>query len=138
MRVLCVGRHRFLSEHFCRYFSAAGAECEPVVGARDVPLVAASVEPHVVISDCELLTPALLDAWAHEPVLAGVPVLAVSLTRRPVDAFPDLCGPAAAVYLPALDRADATALLASLHRPRGVPGPRVSWGGVAPSTAPIP
>jgi hypothetical protein len=125
MRVLCVGRHTYLSEHYCRVFAEAGAHCEPSVGAADVPQLAARFEPDVVVCDCDLITPALLEQWAVEPALAEVPVLAVSLTRRPDDSLPpELCGPAASIYLPSLDLAQRAALLASVHRPRSVPLPR--------------
>ncbi len=135
MRVLCVGRHAFLSEHLCRVFSEAGAECEPAVGAADVLRKAAEFEPHVVVSDCDVITAALLESWAHEPALAEVPVLAVSLTRRPAESSPDdLCGTAAVIYLPALDRDQMAALLGSVYRPRGVSLPPI-WrpGEPAPS-----
>jgi chemotaxis response regulator CheB len=124
MRVLCVGRHTFLSEHLCRFFREVGAECEPAVGAADALRVASRWEPHVVVSDCDLLSPALLDAWAREPALASVPVLAVSLTRRPDESAPaELCGLAAVVYLPGLDREQALALLNAAYRPGGVSAP---------------
>jgi chemotaxis response regulator CheB len=133
MRVLCVGRHAFLSEHFCRVFSEANAECEPVVGATDALRKAAEFEPHVVVCDCDLMTPTLLESWASEPTLAHVPVLAVSLTRRPDDSLTaDLCGPAAVIYLPALKTDQIAALLRGLPRPRGVPTPP-SWPSHAPA-----
>src|SRR5437764_5668902 len=53
MRVLCVGRHAFLSEHLCRYFQDVGAECEPAVGEAEALRTAALFEPHVVVSDCD-------------------------------------------------------------------------------------
>lgn len=131
MRVLCVGRHRYLSEHLCRVFSDAGGECEPVVGGADAVRRAAAFEPHVVVCDYDLITPALLDSWMREPVLAHVPVLAVSLTRRPHEFSPaDAYGLAAVVYLPALERGQAAALLAVLHRPRGVSAP-ANWAAAA-------
>ena len=127
MRVLCVGRHAYLSEHLCRYFTDAGAECEPAVGAADVLRLASQFEPHAVVCDSDLMTPALLDSWAHEPALANTPVLAVSLTRRPAESAPaELVGLAAVVYLPGLTREQATGLLASVCRPRGVAVPE-SW-----------
>jgi hypothetical protein len=127
MRVLCVGRHAYLSEHLCRYFQDVGAECEPAVGAADVLRLASELEPHAVICDSDLITPALLDSWAHEPVLANVPVLAVSLTRRPAESVPArMVGLAAVVYLPGLTREQAAGLLASVCRPRGVVAPE-SW-----------
>jgi chemotaxis response regulator CheB len=124
MRVLCVDRHAFLSEHLCRVFRDAGAECEPAVGAAEALRLASQFEPQVVVSDCDLITPALLDSWTREPALANVPVLAVSLTRRPAESAPaDLIGLAAVVYLPGLEREQVSALLASLHKPRGVSAP---------------
>lgn len=135
MRVLCVGRHPFLSEHLCRVFSDAGAECEPVVGAVDALSNAAAFEPHVAVVDCDLITPAFLDAWSVDPNLAGVPLLAVSLTRRPAEFSPgDLCGLAVVVYLPSLAKGQATALLEALHRPRGVDAPAV-WRMRVPTSS---
>jgi len=132
MRVLCVGRHAFLSEHLCRVFGDTAVECEPAVGAAEALRKAAAFEPHVVVSDCDLLTPGLLDSWTREPALADVPVLAVSLTRRPEETLPpDLFGLAAVVYLPALGPEQAAALLAGLHRPRGVSAP-ASWRAAPP------
>ena len=127
MRVLCVGRHSFLSEHLCRVFRDAATECEPAVGVAEVPRKAAEFEPHVVVSDCDLITPALLESWTSEPALADVPVIAVSLTRRPEEASPAvLCGHTAVVYLPSLGRQQAAALLKGADRPRGVSAPP-SW-----------
>jgi chemotaxis response regulator CheB len=135
MRVLCVGRHAFLSEHLCRVFREAGAECEPAVGATEALRKAAGFEPHVVVCDGDLITPALLDSWTTEPGLAEVPVLAVSLTRRPADSSPvELSGLAAEIYLPGLETVQATALLSRLYRPRGVPAPS-SWRADSPSSS---
>ena len=47
--------------------------------------VASRCEPHVVVCDCDLITPALLDEWATAPIVSEVPLIAVSLTRRPED-----------------------------------------------------
>lgn len=135
MRVLCVGRHQFLSEHLCRVFSDADAECEPVVGVTEAMSRAADFEPHVVVSDYDLITPALMESWMSEPALKEVPVLAVSLTRRPEDTSPtDFYGLAAVVYLPSLQAGQAKTLLAGLHRPRGVLAPR-SWRSVEPASS---
>jgi chemotaxis response regulator CheB len=135
MRVLCVGRHAFLSEHLCRFFSEAGAECEPAVGAADALRRAAEFEPHVVVSDCDLITPAMLESWTSEPALADVPVLAVSLTRRPDESAPvDVRDLAAVIYLPGLEKEQAASLLAGLHRPRGVSAPP-GWRVNAPASS---
>jgi hypothetical protein len=129
MRVLCVGRHAFLSEHLCRVFGDAGALCEPVVGTNAVPQAAGRFEPQVIICEGDLLTSAVLESWAGERSLADVPVLAVTLTPRPDDMMPaELSSPdpAAVIYLPSLDRAQVAALLASTRSPRGVTAP-LQW-----------
>jgi len=126
MRVLCVGRHAFLSEHLCRVFGAVGALCEPIIGSASVPGAAARFEPDVVVCEGDLLTQIVLEGWAREAALRDVPVLAVSMTPRADDVLSADLGasaPAAAVYLPSLDRAQISTLLASLRRPRGVVAP---------------
>jgi hypothetical protein len=129
MRVLCVGRHAFLSEHLCRVFGAVGAVCEPVIGAGKVAHAAGRFEPHVVVCEGDLLTTAVLESLAREPALSGVPVIAVSLSPRLDDVIPaDLAAtdPAAVVYLPALDRTQLASLLHSARGPRGVTAP-LQW-----------
>jgi hypothetical protein len=133
MRVLCVGRHAFLSEHLCRYFTEVGAECEPAVGAAEALRRAAQFEPHIVVSDSDLITPAMLESWTSEPALADVPVLAVSLTRRPEESTPvNVSGLAAVIYLPSLEKEQAASLLAGMYRPRGVAAP-ASWRAHVPA-----
>ena len=126
MRVLCVGRHAFLSEHLCRVFSEVGALCDSAVGPAEAVQVAAHFEPDVVVCEGDLLTPAVLDAWAHEASLRRVPVIAVSLTPRLDDALPvELATSefAAVVYLPALSRAQIAGLLSTVRRAGGVSAP---------------
>jgi hypothetical protein len=89
-----------------------------------VASAATEFEPHVVVSDCDLLTSAVLEAWTSASSLANVPVLAVSLTRRPEESLPEVVsGVMAVVYLPTLDREHALALLEGVDRPRGVVAP---------------
>ena len=127
MRLLCVGRHAYLSEHLCRYFRGLGADCAAAVGAADALAVASHYEPHVLVCDCDLITPGLLDEWASAPSLAEVPLLAVSLTRRAEELPPlELLGVAGVLYLPALERDQVLALLAGAHRRRGV-APPIGW-----------
>jgi len=127
MRLLCVGRHAYLSEHLCRYFRELGADCAPAVGASDAQLVAAIFEPHVIVCDCDLITPSQLDEWSAVPVFAELPLVAVSLTRRPEELPPlELLGVAGVLYLPGLDATQVRALLAGAHRRRGVSLP-VGW-----------
>jgi hypothetical protein len=127
MRLLCVGRHAYLSEHLCRYFRELGADCAAAVGASDAHVQAERFEPHVVVCDCDLITPSLLDEWSVEPSLSEVPLVAVSLTRRPEELPPvELLGVAGVLYLPALDAAQVKALLSGAHRRRGVMPP-IGW-----------
>jgi chemotaxis response regulator CheB len=140
MRVLCVGRHEYLSEHLCRYFREVGAECEPAVGAADALRRAATFEPHVVVSDGEQVTAALLEAWAAVSTLADVPVLAVSLTP-PLDDAPlvEAQGAPPVIYLPSLSRVQARALLDNVRRPSGVSTPAGWWqaSAIRPQSAPL-
>ena len=135
MRLLCVGRHAYLSEHLCRYFRELGADCAAAVGATEAVGIAAHYEPHVIVADCDLITPALLDEWATDDRVADVPLLAVSLTRRPEELPPvELLGVAGVLYLPALEPTHVFALLAGAHRRRGVVPP-VGWTSpVAPQS----
>jgi CheY-like chemotaxis protein len=137
MRLLCVGRHAYLSEHLCRYFRGFGADCAAAVGATEALSLATTYEPHAILCDCELITPALLDEWAVAPQIADVPLIAVSLTRRPEELPPvELLGVAGVLYLPALERAQVLALLAGAHRRRGVVPP-IGWTPpVAPQSVP--
>jgi hypothetical protein len=127
MRLLCVGRHAYLSEHLCRYFSELGADCAAAVGAGDALVVAESFEPHVVICDCDLITPALLDEWSTAAAFSDIPLVAVSLTRRPEELPPlEMLGVAGVLYLPGLDANQMRVLLGGAHRSRGV-SPPVGW-----------
>lgn len=125
MRVLCVGRHAFLSEHLCRVFGEVGAVCDSAVGTAEAMMVATRFEPDVVVCEGDLLTPSVLDGWAREAALHRVPVIAVTLTRRPDDALPlEISNEwAAVVYLPGLSRTQIVSLLASVRRASGVSAP---------------
>lgn len=137
MRVLCVGRHAFLSEHLCRVFAEAGAQCDPAVGVAHAVQRARELEPHIVVCDCDLLTPSLLAIWGDEAALASVPVLAVTLRHRPHEVLsPGMCDLAGTIYLPGIDANQARRLLASVHRPRGVEPP-AGWDVAAPVLPPV-
>jgi hypothetical protein len=135
MRLLCVGRHAYLSEHLCRYFRDLGADCAAAVGVSDALSLSAGYEPHAIVCDCDLITPTLLDEWAQDARVADVPLVAVSLTRRPEELPPmELLGVAGVLYLPALERAQVVALLAGAHRRRGVVPPLGWRSPVAPQS----
>lgn len=124
MRLLCVARHEFLSDHLCRYFGAMNVQCETAVGSDGARAAARAFEPHLVVAESELLNPSVLETWSLEEALHDVPVLAVSLTRRPEESLPaELCGLAGVIYLPTLERSSALALLDGAMKPRGVAVP---------------
>ncbi|CAN5846026.1 hypothetical protein BH11GEM2_BH11GEM2_28350 [soil metagenome] len=124
MRLVCVSRHQFLSEHLCRVFGALGVQCEPVVGVAAAVVTAEQFEPHLLVVEDALLSPSVLDEWAIMEAMRDVPVLAVSLTRRPEEVMAvSPSGIAGVIYLPALDRDAAIALMECARRPRGVAVP---------------
>lgn len=124
MRLLCVGRHHYLSEHLCRLFGTLDVQCESATGVSAAPLAAAHFEPHLVVADGDLLNPSVLEAWSRDAALHEVPVLAVSLTRRPEEyTSAELSGIAGVIYLPKLKACEAMALLQGACRPRGVDAP---------------
>ena len=137
MRLLCVGRHEYLSEHLCRLFGALDVQCEFATGVLAAPMAAAHFEPDVVVADGDLLSPGVLEAWSRDEALQEVPVLAVSLTRRPEEYTPvELSGIAGVIYLPNLKACDALSLLRAASRPRGVVAPEGALM-VDPHQAPV-
>ena len=107
MRAVCIGRHQILSEHFCSFFRDAGMECVSAVGAGDGVAVVRAQCPDVVICDYDLLRPTLIREWERDAWLGEIPIIAVSMTRRPEEAR--LAGTAPVVdflYLPLVHEAD--------------------------------
>jgi hypothetical protein len=112
MRVLCVGRHPFLSGHLCRFFDGLGVSSRAAVGVEDAIEVAAAYQPDAVICDYDLLATTPLDGWERDPLLSRLPVIAVSLTRRPNEIrVLDVNGIAGFLYLPTLEREQALQVL---------------------------
>jgi len=132
MRVLCVGRHPFLSAHLCRFFDALGVITRPAVGLEEAIDAAAGHQPDAVICDYDLLATIPLEAWERDPLLSRLPVIAVSLTRRPNEVHVlDVNGIAGFLYLPTLERDRALQVL----------GAAASWrraGVSAPASLPWP
>ena len=115
MRALCVGRHRFLSEHLARFFGGPDVETVSAIGLEGALVVAAAVRPQVVICEYELLATLSLDSPERDALLRGAPVVAISLTRRAEDAnFGDLAGIAGYLYLPIVRPTDARQALAGV------------------------
>ncbi|HEY9449086.1 MAG TPA: hypothetical protein VIQ60_05005 [Gemmatimonadaceae bacterium] len=112
MRAVCISRHRILSDHVCSIFRDTGVECQPVVGFQEGMTVTRSVFPDVVICDYDLLVAAPLADWERDPLLSEVPIIAVSLTRRPEEAhLADTNGIAGFLYLPLLADGDAVRMV---------------------------
>src|SRR5438477_8946609 len=117
LRALCVGRHRFLSEHFGRVFRELGVECVPCVGIAHAADVARACAPDIVICDYDLLATAPLGQWESDATLSRVPVVAVSLSRRSGEAhLLDVNGIAGFLYLPTLTSQDAWKVLGAVER----------------------
>ena len=101
---LCVGRHRYLSEHLGGFFRQLGLATTCVVGIDEARSAAAQRAPDLVLCDYDLLATAPLGTWERDERLSKVPVIAVSLTRRPDEVhLLDINGIAGFLYLPTLD-----------------------------------
>lgn len=132
MRVLCVGRHPFLSAHLCRFFDALNVETRPAVGLDDAIEAATAYQPDAVVCDYDLLATISLEIWERDPLLSRLPVIAVSLTRRPEEVhLMDVNGIAGFLYLPTLEREQVLQMLsaaaswrrAAVHAPESLPFP---------------
>jgi DNA-binding NarL/FixJ family response regulator len=136
MRLLCIGRHPFLSEHLARFFDELGAETTSCVGMPDAESLVRSHDPDAVICDYDLLATFSLAAWEIDPSLSNIPVIAVSLTRHPGEAhLLDINNIAGFLYLPTLDREDALSLLNAVQRrrrPITPPPTALQWPGTTP------
>ena len=120
MKALCVGRHRYLSDHYGQFFGKLGVDTECVVGITDAIEAAHDQRPDIVFCDYDLLATVPLEPWEQDPFLSRVPVIAVSLTRRSDEMhLLDVNNIAGFFYLPALSDDDAKRLL---HAVRPTPG----------------
>lgn len=117
MKVLCIGRHRYLSDFLADYFRDATLHTTPVVGVAEAEQSAEGTVFDVVICDYDLVAPLAADRWSHCPHLSAVPVVAVSLTRRAEEA-PALAAAALALYLylPSVAPSDARRMVAAIRR----------------------
>ena len=122
MRALCIGRHRFLSEHLCRFFGALGIETVPAVGLAQALDLARRCAPDVALCDYDVLVTCSLAEWERDDRAARVPIVAVSLTRRPTEVYAlDINGIGGFLYLPTLDRARAQRVFAAMARGVALP-----------------
>lgn len=82
----------------------------------------------MVVEDA-LLSPSVLDGWAATAAMRDVPVMAVSLTRRPEEGVSmAMNGIAGVIYLPALNRDEVLSLMECARRPIGVVAPSERGG----------
>ena len=128
LTALCVGRHRFLSDHLAAYFSRIGLQAQGVVGLDEALAAVQAKAPDVVICDYDLLATIAIDRWEHDASFARVPVIAVSLTRRPEEMHVlDVNGIGGFLYLPTVDPQAVLRLLEMTRRAaeytpaRGIP-----------------
>jgi hypothetical protein len=107
MRAVCISRHVFLGEHICSIVRSAGIECQSVIGLREGIDASHAAGADVVICDYDLLATASRHEWQRGSDQGDLPIVAVSLTRRPEEAhLVDGRAIAGFLYLPGADRAD--------------------------------
>lgn len=117
LSALCVARHRFLSEHLGRYFTGIGLATRCVVGLDEAFATVQASRPDVVLCDYDLLATIPLARWEQDAAFARIPVMAVSLTRRPEEMhLLDVNGIGGLLYLPTLDPQAALRLLEMTRR----------------------
>jgi hypothetical protein len=120
LKALCVGRHRYLSEHLGRFFRGLGVDATCVVGVGDAIEAAREQRPDIVFCEYDLLATAQLESWERDPFLSSVPVIAVSLTRRWDEMhLLDINNIAGFFYLPTLTHEDARRLLHAVRPAAG-------------------
>ena len=120
MRALCVGRHRYLSDHYEQFFRKLGVDATSVVGVEDAISAAREYAPDVVFCEYDLLATMPLEPWESDPFISRVPVIAVSLTRRSDEMhLLDVNNIAGFFYLPALTEDDARRLLHAVRPSAG-------------------
>ena len=112
-----MGRHRYLSEHLASVFRELELDTVAAVGMDEALAAARDHMPDVVICDYDLLATIALEAWEHEAAFERVPVIAVSLTRRPEEMhLLDVTGIGGFRYLPTLDPHAALRVLEMTRR----------------------
>jgi len=128
LRALCVARHCFLSEHIARYFSQWGVATTNAVGLDSAAESVGDTAPDVLICDYDVLANLPLERWERNPLLARIPVIAVSLTRHAEELhILDVDGIAGFLYLPTLQRASALQILnAAVRAPKYSLGSRIN------------
>ncbi len=135
MQAFCVGRHTYIAEHIGRFFARFGLATVPVVGLDGALRLAGSVQPDLVLCEYDLLATQSLAALEQHPTLARVPMVAVSLTRRPNEVhLLDVNGIAGFLYLPTLHAGDAARVLGVARPPADFTLPSPFGTGPRPAT----
>lgn len=131
-----MGRHRYLSDHFRRFFRNLGVDATSVVGVVDAIEAARQYVPDVVFCEYDLLATVPLEPWESDPLMSRVPVIAVSLTRRADEMhLLDVNNIAGFFYLPTLTEDDARRLLHAV-RPSAGYSLRSTFDQKLPSSTP--
>ena len=137
MKALCVGRHRYLSDHVGQFFRRLGVDTMCVVGVADAVDAAQAHRPDIVFCEYDVLATVPLEPWERDPFLSRVPVIAVSLTRRSDEMhLLDINNIAGFFYLPVLTDDDARRLLHAV-RPSAGYSLQSSLERTRPSSAPL-
>lgn len=122
MQALCVSRHPYLSDHLGRLFGELGLTTTCAVGIEGARAAVRQCRPDVVICDYDLLATGEIAVWEQDADLSRVPVLAVSMTRRPDEVhLLDVNGIGGFLYLPALRPHEIRLALAGIPRPAAPP-----------------
>ena len=111
MRLLCIGRHPYLSGHFSRFFERLGLSVVATEGLEEAVRLVPSVAPDVALVDYDLLASRPLGAWMADAAAREVPIVAVSLTRRPEEMLLDRSTVVGSLYLPVLEPDTALSVL---------------------------
>ena len=136
--VLCIARHVYISEHIARFFARVGALTESAVGLSEGAACARHRRPDVVVCEYDLLATLPISAWECDELLSCLPILAVSLTRRPGEVnLLDVNGVSGFLYLPALTDEKVYQVLEGAKRSvvRAPALTPLSWPQGTPSTA---
>lgn len=119
---LCVGRHRYLSDHLGAFFRRYDVSSTCVVGLAEAIEAAETCGATMVICDYDLLAVVPLDEWEAHSTLSRLPLIAVSMTRRSDEMHPlDVNGVAGFLYLPTLRAEQAKRVIGSFSVPYSVP-----------------
>ena len=115
--VLCVARHLYISQHLARFMERTDVKTRVAIGLADAAAVARDCRPNVVVCDYDLLATLSLGAWETDELLSRLPIIAVSMTRRPEEVnVLDVNGIAGFLYLPTLNAEVARQMLHAASR----------------------